>query len=168
MIILDGTIVNVTLPSIQDDLGFSQSSLAWVVNAYLIPFGGLLLAGRLGDLVGRKQVFTVGLAVFVAASALCGVAQSQEVLVGSVDRARDAGRFTETCVTQELATQFWVVRHGLTMLVLTGVLALEALDLHAPAIATALFVAASDDEKRCRRSVHAGWSSPRHALGAVP
>ena len=58
MIILDVTIVNVALPSIQDDLGFSQTSLAWVVNAYLIPFGGLLLlAGRLGDLIGRKRVF---------------------------------------------------------------------------------------------------------------
>ena len=63
MIILDGTIVNVALPSIQDDLGFSQSSLAWVVNAYLIPFGGLLLlAGRLGDLIGRRTVFLTGLA----------------------------------------------------------------------------------------------------------
>jgi MFS family permease len=71
MIILDGTIVNVALPSIQDDLGFSQSSLAWVVNAYLIAFGGLLLlAGRLGDLIGRKRVFLAGLVVFTAASLL--------------------------------------------------------------------------------------------------
>ena len=63
MIVLDATIVNVALPSIQDDLGFSQSSLAWVVNAYLIAFGGLLLlAGRLGDLVGRRRVFLAGLA----------------------------------------------------------------------------------------------------------
>src|SRR5262245_66085124 len=67
MIILDQTVVNVALPSIQDDLGFSQASLAWVVNAYLIAFGGLLLlAGRLGDLVGRKRIFMVGLAVFTA------------------------------------------------------------------------------------------------------
>src|ERR687887_469535 len=66
MIVLDVTIVNVALPSIQDDLGFSQSSLAWVVNAYLIAFGGLLLlAGRLGDLIGRKRVFLTGLAVFI-------------------------------------------------------------------------------------------------------
>jgi MFS family permease len=65
MIILDTTIVNVALPSIQDDLGFSQSSLAWVVNAYLIAFGGLLLlAGRLGDLVGRRRMFLAGLTVF--------------------------------------------------------------------------------------------------------
>jgi MFS family permease len=77
MIILDQTIVNVALPSIQTDLGFSQSNLAWVVNAYLIAFGGLLLlAGRLGDLIGRRRVFMAGLAVFTAASLLCGLAQS--------------------------------------------------------------------------------------------
>src|SRR6476659_7885456 len=79
MVILDGTIVNVALPSIQDDLGFSQSSLAWVVNAYLITFGGLLLlAGRLGDLVARWRIFLIGLGVFTTASLLCGLAQSQE------------------------------------------------------------------------------------------
>src|SRR6266513_2891131 len=84
MIILDQTIVNVALPSIQSDLGFSQSSLAWVVNAYLIAFGGLLLlAGRLGDLVGRKRMFMIGLTVFTAASLLCGVAQTQEMLIGA-------------------------------------------------------------------------------------
>src|SRR2546423_3890027 len=78
MIVLDATIVNVALPSIQSDLGFSQSNLAWVVNAYLITFGGLLLlAGRLGDLVGRRRVFMTGLAVFTAASLLCAVARSQ-------------------------------------------------------------------------------------------
>src|SRR4051794_11831413 len=77
MIVLDATIVNVALPSIQDDLGFSQSALAWVVNAYLIAFGGLLLlAGRLGDLIGQRRVFLVGLAVFTAASALCALAES--------------------------------------------------------------------------------------------
>src|SRR5215218_8682505 len=84
MIILDGTIVTVALPSIQDDLGFSQSSLAWVVNAYLIAFGGLLLlAGRVGDLVGRRRVFLTGLAVFTIASLLCGVAQTQAMLIGA-------------------------------------------------------------------------------------
>src|SRR4051812_46903900 len=84
MIVLDVTVVNVALPSIQDDLGFSQSSLAWVVNAYLIAFGGLLLlAGRFGDLLGRKSVFMVGLGVFIGASLLCGVAQSQELLVAA-------------------------------------------------------------------------------------
>src|SRR5437868_11236015 len=82
MIILDMTIVNVALPSIQRDLHFTQSSLAWVVNAYLITFGGLLLlAGRLGDLLGRRNMFLAGLAVFVAASALCGAAESQTVLI---------------------------------------------------------------------------------------
>src|SRR5947207_9206752 len=84
MIILDQTIVNVALPSIQTDLGFSQSSLAWVVNAYLIAFGGLLLlAGRLGDLIGRKRIFMIGLTIFTLASLLCGAAQSQEVLIGA-------------------------------------------------------------------------------------
>src|SRR5205085_10634862 len=69
MIVLDATIVNVALPSIQDDLGFAQSNLAWVVNAYLIAFGGLLLlAGRLGDLVGRRRIFMIGLTLFTAAS----------------------------------------------------------------------------------------------------
>jgi len=84
MIILDGTIVNVALPAIQDDLGFSQSSLAWVINAYLIAFGGLLLlAGRLGDLIGRKLVFMLGLAVFTVASLVCGLAGSQEMLIAA-------------------------------------------------------------------------------------
>src|ERR671922_748558 len=82
MIVLDVTVVNVALPSIQDDLGFSQAGLAWVVNAYLIAFGGLLLlAGRLGDLISRRGVFLAGLGVFSVASLLCGAAQSQEVLV---------------------------------------------------------------------------------------
>jgi EmrB/QacA subfamily drug resistance transporter len=84
MIVLDATIVNVALPSIQEDLGFSQSSLAWVVNAYLISFGGLLLlSGRLGDLLGRRSVFLTGIGLFTFASLLCGLAQSQEVLVGA-------------------------------------------------------------------------------------
>ncbi|MFF0266459.1 DHA2 family efflux MFS transporter permease subunit [Kribbella sp. NPDC004536] len=82
MIVLDVTIVNVALPAIQDDLGFSNSSLAWVVNAYLIAFGGLLLlAGRLGDLLGRRNIFTAGLIVFTAASVLCGLARSEEMLI---------------------------------------------------------------------------------------
>jgi len=82
MIILDSAIVNVALPAIQTDLGFSQASLAWVVNAYLIAFGGLLLlSGRLGDLIGRKRVFLAGLTVFTLASLLCGVSGSQEMLI---------------------------------------------------------------------------------------
>src|ERR1700741_4457431 len=81
---LHGTIVNVALPSIQDDLGFSQSNLAWVVNAYLIAFGGLLLlAGRIGDLIGQRRIFLVGLAVFTAASLLCAVAQAQGLLIAA-------------------------------------------------------------------------------------
>src|SRR5881394_3565402 len=82
LIVVDMTIVNVALPSIQADLGFSQSGLAWVVNAYLIAFGGLLLlAGRLGDLIGRKRIFMIGLAVFTSASLVCGLSQSQSMLV---------------------------------------------------------------------------------------
>jgi MFS family permease len=82
MIVLDVTIVNVALPSIQQDLHFSSSSLAWVVNAYLISFGGLLLlAGRLGDLIGRRRVFLTGIALFTSASLLCGFAQSDAWLV---------------------------------------------------------------------------------------
>ena len=84
MIILDQTIVNVALPTIQSDLGFSQSSLAWVVNAYLIALGGLLLlAGRMGDLLGRKRVFLAGLALFTLASLLCGASQTEEMLIGA-------------------------------------------------------------------------------------
>jgi EmrB/QacA subfamily drug resistance transporter len=84
MIILDQTIVNVALRSIQSDLAFSQSSLAWVVNAYLIAFAGtLLLAGRLGDLIGRKRIFVIGLLGFTVASLLCGLAGTQELLVAA-------------------------------------------------------------------------------------
>jgi len=82
MIVLDSTIVNVALPSIRTDLGFSESSLAWVVNAYLLTFGGfLLLAGRLGDLFGQRRVFLFGIAEFTIASLLCGLANSQTFLI---------------------------------------------------------------------------------------
>ena len=84
MIVLDATVVNVALPSIQRDLGFSQASLAWVINGYLITFGGLLLlAGRIGDLLGRRRVFLTGLGLFTAASLLCGLAPSQALLIGA-------------------------------------------------------------------------------------
>src|SRR2546423_3809917 len=107
MIVLDQTIVNVALPSIQSDLSFSQSSLAWVVNAYLIAFGGLLLlAGRLGDLVGRKRVFMVGLTIFVAASFLCGVAQSQEMLVGARFIQGLGGALTSAVILGVIVTMF--------------------------------------------------------------
>ena len=84
MIVLDVTIVGVALPSIRTDLGFSESSLAWVVNAYLITFGGfLLLGGRLGDLFGHRRLFLLGIALFTLASLACGLATSQEFLVGA-------------------------------------------------------------------------------------
>ena len=84
MIVLDATIVNVALPAIQTDLDFSQASLTWVVNAYLITFGSfLLVAGRLGDLVGRRRVLLAGLGLFTAASALCGLAQDDSMLVAA-------------------------------------------------------------------------------------
>ena len=82
MIVLDMTIVNVALPTIRDDLGFSQTSLAWVVNAYLLTFGGfLLLGGRLGDLFGQRRMFLIGIALFTLASLACGLATSQGQLV---------------------------------------------------------------------------------------
>src|ERR1035438_3286114 len=84
MVILDGSIVTVALPVIQSDLRFSATGLTWVVNAYLIAFGGLLLlAGRLGDLVGRKRVFIAGLAIFTAASLLCGVSTNEQMLIAA-------------------------------------------------------------------------------------
>jgi EmrB/QacA subfamily drug resistance transporter len=84
MIVLDGTIVNVALPSIRDDLGFSQTSLAWVVNAYLLTFGGfLLLGGRLGDLLGHRRLFLGGITLFTLASLACGLATSQAALVAA-------------------------------------------------------------------------------------
>src|SRR5215208_449611 len=84
MIVLDTTIVNVALPSIRADLGFTQTSLAWVVNAYLLTFGGfLLLGGRLGDLYGHRRLFLTGIGLFTTASLACGLAQSQEVLVAA-------------------------------------------------------------------------------------
>jgi EmrB/QacA subfamily drug resistance transporter len=107
MIVLDVTVVNVALPSIQDDLGFSQSSLAWVVNAYLIAFGGLLLlAGRLGDLISRRGVFLAGLAVFTVASLVCGLAQSQEVLVGARFVQGLGGAMTSAVILGMIVTMF--------------------------------------------------------------
>ena len=84
MIVLDVTIVGVALPSIKEDLGFSDASLAWVVNAYLLTFGGfLLLGGRLGDLFGHRRLFLIGISLFTGASLACGLASSQEFLVGA-------------------------------------------------------------------------------------
>jgi EmrB/QacA subfamily drug resistance transporter len=107
MIILDQTIVNVALPSIQSDLGFSQSSLAWVVNAYLIAFGGLLLlAGRLGDLVGRRRMFMIGLTVFTLASLLCGVSQTQGMLVVARFVQGVGGAMTSAVILGMIVTMF--------------------------------------------------------------
>src|SRR5436309_5402817 len=84
MIVLDTTIVNVALPSIRTDLGFSEASLAWVVNAYLLTFGGfLLLGGRLGDLFGHRRLFLVGITLFTLASIACGISTTQGLLVAA-------------------------------------------------------------------------------------
>src|SRR5438552_18894880 len=84
MIVLDATIVNVALPSSRDDLGFNETSLAWVVNAYLLTFGGfLLLGGRLGDLFGHRRLFLGGIALFTAASVVCGLSTTKGMLVGA-------------------------------------------------------------------------------------
>jgi MFS family permease len=107
MIVLDATVVNVALPSIQDDLGFTASSLAWVVNAYLIAFGGLLLlAGRLGDLIGRRVMFLAGLFVFSVASLLCGAAQSQEMLVAARFLQGIGGAMTSAVILGMIVTMF--------------------------------------------------------------
>ncbi|HEX8102882.1 MAG TPA: DHA2 family efflux MFS transporter permease subunit [Solirubrobacteraceae bacterium] len=107
MIVLDATVVNVALPSIQRDLGFSQAGLAWVVNAYLIAFGGLLLlAGRLGDLLGRRSVFLAGLAVFTLASLACGAAQSQAVLVAARFVQGAGGAATSAVILGMIVTMF--------------------------------------------------------------
>src|SRR5450830_2132866 len=82
MIVLDTTIVNVALPSIRTDLGFTETSLVWVVNAYMLSFGGfLLLGGRLGDLYGHRKLFLIGLVLFTVASLACGLAHNQETLI---------------------------------------------------------------------------------------
>ncbi|MDQ6744510.1 MAG: MFS transporter [Actinomycetota bacterium] len=107
MIVLDVTVVNVALPRIQDDLGFSTSNLAWVVNAYLIAFGGLLLlAGRLGDLVGRRRIFLGGVTLFTAASLLCGVAQSQALLVAARFVQGIGGAMTSAVILGMIVTMF--------------------------------------------------------------
>jgi EmrB/QacA subfamily drug resistance transporter len=145
MIILDMTIVNVALPSIQHDLRFTQSNLAWVVNAYLIMFGGLLLlAGRLGDLVGRRNVFLVGLAVFVAASALCGAAQSQTLLIVARFVQGVGGAMASAVILGMIVTMFpepaeqtkaigvfsFVASAGASIGLLTGGVITEAINWH--------------------------------------
>jgi EmrB/QacA subfamily drug resistance transporter len=107
MIVLDMTVVNVALPSIQADLGFSQSSLAWVVNAYLIAFAGLLmLAGRLCDLAGRRNVFLSGLGVFTASSLVCGLAVNQEMLIAARFLQGAGGALTSAVILGMIVTMF--------------------------------------------------------------
>ncbi len=107
MIILDQTIVNVALPSIQNDLHFSQSNLAWVVNAYLIAFGGLLLlVGRLGDLIGRRRIFLAGLTVFTSASFVCGLADSQALLIAARFVQGIGGAMTAAVILGMIVTMF--------------------------------------------------------------
>lgn len=107
MIVLDATVVNVALPAIQRDLGFTQASLAWVVNAYLIAFGGLLLlAGRLGDLVSRRRVFLAGLCVFTAASLACGLARTQEMLIAARFVQGVGGAMTSAVILGMIVTMY--------------------------------------------------------------
>ncbi|MDT4913265.1 MAG: hypothetical protein QOC66_2393 [Pseudonocardiales bacterium] len=107
MIVLDLTVVNVALSAIRDDLGFTEASLAWVVNAYMIAFGGLLLlAGRLGDLLGRRRVFLAGLAVFTIASLGCGFAQTQSMLVAARFVQGIGGAMTSAVILGMIVTMF--------------------------------------------------------------
>jgi EmrB/QacA subfamily drug resistance transporter len=107
MIVLDVTVVNVALPTIQRELHFSQASLAWVVNAYLLTFGGLmLLAGRLGDLVGRRRIFILGVGLFTAASLLCGLADSEALLIGARFLQGAAGAFMASMILGIIVTTF--------------------------------------------------------------
>jgi EmrB/QacA subfamily drug resistance transporter len=107
MIVLDITIVNVALPAIRDDLGFSEASLAWVVNAYMIAFGGLLLlAGRLGDLLGRRRIFIAGLSVFTLASLACGLARNEAWLVAARFVQGVGGALTSAVILGMIVTLF--------------------------------------------------------------
>ena len=107
MIVLDATIVNVALPSIQHDLHFTQSNLTWVIDGYLITFGGvLLLAGRMGDLVGRKKVFLGGLTLFTVASVLCGAATSQSTLIAARLLQGVGGGVASSVILAIIVTEF--------------------------------------------------------------
>jgi len=107
MMVLDATIVNVALPSIQRDLHFTQSNLTWVIDGYMITFGGfLLLAGRFGDLVGRKKVFLSGLVLFVASSILCGVSDSQAMLIGARLLQGVGGAVASSVILAIIVTEF--------------------------------------------------------------
>jgi EmrB/QacA subfamily drug resistance transporter len=184
MIVLDITIVNVALPSIKDDLGFSQSSLAWVVNAYLITFGGLLLlAGRLGDLIGRRTIFLAGLAVFVAASLLCGASQTEGMLIGARLLQGIGGAMTSAVILGMIVTMFpepreqakavgvyaFVASAGGAVGLLIGGILTQAISWHwiffvnAPiGLATALFA-----RRLLEKDEGIGFGEGADALGAV-
>ena len=145
MVILDQTIVNVALPAIQEDLGFSAAGLAWVVNAYLIAFGGLLLlAGRLGDLIGRRTIFLAGLAVFTVASLLCGLAGSPEMLIAARFVQGVGGALSSAVILGMIVTMFpqpgeqakaigifsFVASAGASIGLLAGGVLTQALDWH--------------------------------------
>ncbi len=107
MIVLDSTIVNVALPSIQTDLELSSGGLAWVINAYLIAFGGLLLlSGRVGDLIGRRQVFLAGLALFTFASLLCGLAMEPWQLIAARFLQGVGGALSSAVILGMIVTMF--------------------------------------------------------------
>src|SRR6476646_6033310 len=145
MIILDTTIVNVALPSIQADLNFSQSSLTWVIDGYLITFGSLLLlAGRLGDLFGRKLIFLIGVAAFVAASMLCGIAPSGGALIVARFLQGAAAALTSAVIIAIIAVEFpqpgerrralslytFVIAGGASLGLLLGGVLTEAISWH--------------------------------------
>jgi EmrB/QacA subfamily drug resistance transporter len=145
MVILDQTIVNVALPAIQSDLGFSASGLAWVINAYLIAFGGLLLlAGRLGDLIGRRTIFLAGLAVFTLASLLCGLSGSPEMLIAARFVQGVGGALSSAVILGMIVTMFpepgeqgraigvfsFVASAGASIGLLAGGVLTQALDWH--------------------------------------
>jgi MFS family permease len=107
MVVLDATIVNVALPGIQADMRFSQASLTWVLDAYMIAFGSfLLLAGRVGDLIGRKRVFLAGLVVFTGASALCGLAETQAELIAARFIQGLGGAIASSVILALIVTEF--------------------------------------------------------------
>jgi EmrB/QacA subfamily drug resistance transporter len=145
MIILDTTIVNVALPSIQSDLNFSQSGLTWVIDGYLITFGSLLLlAGRLGDLFGRKRIFLTGIAAFVAASMLCGIAPSEGTLVAARFLQGAAASLASAVIIAIIAVEFpepgdrakamsaytFVIAGGASLGLLLGGVLTEAINWH--------------------------------------
>src|SRR3954469_2035031 len=184
MVILDQTIVNVALPSIQADLGFTQSSLAWVVNAYLIAFGGLLLlAGRFGDLLGRRSVFLAGMVVFTGASLVCGLADSQAMLIAARFVQGAGGALSSAVILGMIVTMFttpgeqakaigiysFVASAGASIGLLSGGILTQALNWHwiffvnVPIGVVTLFLAL----RMVPRDVGLGLRHGFDALGAV-